>query len=808
MECHSATCRDNLLPRLSQQHPLLLTTGYFGTYPPKPKGKCSHGGLLDFSRDQGAKGGINKDSTSPVFSPHHYLHVEAADLATMATLNVLRDLRDDVGHPSFLRLFSVKQSPALVFVIDTTGSMFEEITAARLRAFSIIQARAKSPEQPGTFLLVPFHDPGVGPVYETDKPEEFIGFMENLMALGGGDEPEMCLTALLLALTRSPPLSEIFVFTDASPKDASLYDAVLALTMEKQCKVTFLLTEDPSYELKGRRRSRRKVLSPDRFSLYSSLSSVSGGLTIFTTNSDIQQVSAIIEDNTAANKVTLLHAEGDDTNQQNHPFRVDQAVRNITLHLTGDFRSCVVDSPTGRTQSLLSEQGPLAEVEQFKGLYRIRLLSPIEPGLWHLHVTAVGPVSFDAIAYSLLDFLYYFAVETNGTHPGLARVEGSPITGVPTFLVMAVTGLSHNEEATFSHVTLLDANGVSLQMVQLNSSSSSGEELVGHLASVPRVPFCVRLTGRDSGGNLLERVSTEMIQPTRVQIQILSVPRLMSGHSATVRFDVQNHGPARHFTLTSDDDRGYLTQKGPDSFSVGERGSVRREVKLQTPEGTEAGQSVTLTLTVRALDSLDSNYAVTHLTVVPPDSDQTPPSCSTMRVEHTCPGSNQCTGARWTVSLALSDRGDTGLASLQLLQGQGALTVLHGSTDPAETSLEESQSQNHRGSNRADPAQGVDGNAEVRLRLVQGDPPLNVSQWSSGSTKPQSLWARYSASCCFPQAELRIWDGASNVRSCHLTASQPSKVTGEEPNMAGGKMQLGLFLLLLLFCSLNFTVPL
>lgn len=61
----------------------------------------------------------------------------------------------------FFRFLSVKQPPALVFVIDTTGSMFEEITAARLRALSIIQARARNhePGLPGTFLLIPFHDP-------------------------------------------------------------------------------------------------------------------------------------------------------------------------------------------------------------------------------------------------------------------------------------------------------------------------------------------------------------------------------------------------------------------------------------------------------------------------------------------------------------------------------------------------------------------------------------------------------------------------------------------------------------------------
>lgn len=66
-------------------------------------GKCSHGGILDSSRHQGARGGINKDSTSPLFSPHYHLHAEAAHLASEATMSVLRDLRDTVGHETFLR---------------------------------------------------------------------------------------------------------------------------------------------------------------------------------------------------------------------------------------------------------------------------------------------------------------------------------------------------------------------------------------------------------------------------------------------------------------------------------------------------------------------------------------------------------------------------------------------------------------------------------------------------------------------------------------------------------------------------------
>ncbi|XP_035240285.1 von Willebrand factor A domain-containing protein 7 [Anguilla anguilla] len=763
-ECSSTTCRNNIL---LSQHPPLLTTGYFSTHPAKPAGKCSHGGLLDSSRHQGARGGINKDSTSPLFSPHHYLHGDAARLATAATVAVLEDLRDAVGTASFLRLLSVRQQPALVFVMDTTGSMFEEITAARIRAFSIIHARAKTAQQPGTYLLVPFHDPAVGPVYETEDPEQFMRYLEGLTALGGGDEPEMCLSAVQLALTHSPPLSEIFVFTDASPKDAHLYSAVEALTLEKQSKVSFLLTEDRSFSGTDRgMRKRRESLSPNRFSLYSSLSSISGGLAIFTTNSDIHRVSTIIQDNIAASKVTLSHMESNSVSTH-FPFRVDSAVNNVTLHLTGILKHCVLTSPSGQSQSLLDRPGSLAHLQSFQGLYRVSLLPPIKPGQWRLSADAEGPITLNAIGDSSVDFLYYFAVVANGTHPGLARVEGSPVAGVPTFLVLAVTGLPPNEEASFSHVTLLGASGEILLKVPLNSSSSSsaGKELVGGMASVPREPFCVRLSGKDGRGNRLERVATEMIQPTHVQIQVLSAPHLVPGNVSTVSFDVMNHGPARHFTLTATDDRGFLTQKGPHRLSVGERGSLRGKVEVRTPGGTDPGSAVTLTLTVRALDTADSNYAVVHLIVIP--QDVFPPSCSPMRVEATCPP--VCHQASWTVSLAVTDRGHSGLAALQLSKGHGVLTLHLG---------QEGKPWQQEGKGRDTEGEGRQGSEEPHL--LEGEPPLNITGWGGG----MPLHVRYTASCCTPRAELIAWDGEGNVRHCHFTSSQQG-ATDKTSNGAG-----------------------
>ncbi|XP_069003832.1 von Willebrand factor A domain-containing protein 7 [Embiotoca jacksoni] len=809
MECFSNTCRNNLLPRLTntQEDSQLLTTGYFSTFPLKPHGKCSHGGVLDSSRYMGAKGGINKDSTSPFFSPHHYLHVKAASLATEATLTVLRDLRDTVGHKTFLRLFSVKQVPALVFVMDTTGSMFEEITAARLRAHSIIQNRVNSPEQPGTFVLVPFHDPEVGPVHETGDPNQFMQHMENLMALGGGDEPEMCLSAIQLALTHSPPLSDIFVFTDASPKDAHMFDAVKALILEKQSKVTFLLTEDPNYttESRGRRRRRsKKPLSPDRFSLYSSLSSLSGGLTIFTTNSDIHRVSAIVEDSTAADKVTLLHVESDQELMSVRSFRVDSSVNNVTLHVTGSMTECILTSPLDESQSLLNEQGPLAELEHFQGLYRIRLLPPTQPGQWKLQAKSDGHLTFSVIGDSRVDFLYYFATVTNETHPGLARVAGSPVAGVPAFLVLAVTGLASDEQVFFSHATLVGAEGQSLQQVKLNSSSSSSsfhslEELVGLVDSVPTVPFCVRLAGQDSKGNKLERVSTDMVQPTHFQIQVLSGPRLVPGHSTMVDFDILNHGSTQLFSFTADDDCGYLNTRGPHRFPVSERGSFRGQVYLHTPATAQAGATVTLTLTVHAIDSSDSNYAVAYLTVVPLDPDTSSPSCSAARVQSNCP--SICNESSWSVSLVVSDIGRSGLAALQLQKGDGILTLFQ---SPPATQDSHGEAQPGFNEQQVDNDKTTTGSHHHhhKAKLKTGDSPFNVSEWVLGSSQP--LWVRYQSSCCSAHAEMLVWDTAGNMKRCHLTSGKQRQLRDRSTETSGtGRITLTgvLFLLLGLLWS-------
>lgn len=127
----------------------------------------------------------------------------------------------------------------------------------------------------------------------------------------------------------------------------------------------------------------------------------------------------------------------------------------------------------------------------------------------------------------------------------------------------------------------------------------------------------------------------------------------------------------------------------------------------------------------------------------------------------------------WSVSLAISDRGRSGLAALQLQKGDGILTLFNSppptedSTAEAELSPHQQQAQRDRSDNRGHRYYH---HQYPKARLERGEPPLNISEWALGSSQP--LWGRYTSSCCSAQAELLVWDAAGNMKRCHLTSDQ------------------------------------
>nr|XP_056701081.1 von Willebrand factor A domain-containing protein 7 [Euleptes europaea] len=692
--CSFWTCEGNLLESLAAKG--LLTTGYYGTKPEKPKGKCSHGGKFDDSRHRDPYGGINKDSSSVFFSPHHYLHSEAAALAQEASTHFLETLWREIGNKQLMRLLDISPATGLSFVVDTTGSMGEEINAAKSQARKIIDSRRGTLQEPDFYLLVPFNDPDFGPMLKTSDPRKFWEFLDTIHPLGGKDEPEMCLSALELALQNSPPYSEIFVFTDASAKDAHLKNSVEALIQEQKCKVTFLITEDPS-----RTRVKRETLAPDRFNLYINLAHSSGGQIIFTNNENIRRVTEIIGESSISSVTLFYHQKGASfslggspkrmrrqaTKQEVLPFWIDSLVNKVVMTIQGAVWAFAIQDPTGSTQNSASDRGPLAEIQSIGGIYRVLLSSPVRAGEWTLRLHSKGNYSVHIQGQSTLDFLHYFAVQVDGRHPGLLKMESSPIEGVPAFLVVTATGLSRPDSGSveLQAVNLAGKTG-SLGELRLQRDPNKTDLFVAELPPSLLVngSFSVILRGVDGEGRKVERAAPQVATVAGSLLELSRDTPVFPGKPVSIAWKLTNPGPLKQYDLKASSVPRLPVNISSSRLQLGLNETAAGQITLHIPGAAAPGSVVTITLQASSLHPAEEPaFAHIHLLVMPPSPvhNLSLPFCNLSRADGSCgPSQPRCHTRHWTATLRIWDE-----AGVSSVQAGGGVVVPHQADGLAES---------------------------------------------------------------------------------------------------------------------------
>uniref|UniRef100_A0AAZ1WUY8 von Willebrand factor A domain containing 10, tandem duplicate 1 n=1 Tax=Oreochromis aureus TaxID=47969 RepID=A0AAZ1WUY8_OREAU len=489
--CVGENCTNNILPDVLNQR--LLTSGYFGIFfSSKPTGKCSHGGSADRTSRKDPVGGINKDT---IDSSHGFLHNEAANLAIHATMELLEDVRLAAGNTNFMRLMGLSQSPVLCFVIDTTGSMSDDIDEAKRVSFEIIDRKRGTGQEPSGYILVPFNDPDFGPLVMTSNADVFKGQINSLTAAGGGDAPEMALSGLQLALTAAPPFSEIFLFTDAPAKDTYLKNTIIALIESTKSQVTFMLTGSAVF--RRRRRTSQDVapraMSRSAVQLYQDLAEASGGQAIQVTKSELSLATSVIVDSSASAVVTVFQASRNPGRPDNFNFTIDGSLQNITAYITGDspltfsltsstahFSSGCPGSSTsdadlvdpgrhpsqhafvficlahvcGVSQTSSQSSGPLASFTTTGNLRRLSLNTDNQTGLWQLSVSSNNPYLVKVTGQSSVNFIYNLVEEHEGAHGDFSLKEGRLLSGGNASILVTVTG---SETVKVTEVTLLTA---------------------------------------------------------------------------------------------------------------------------------------------------------------------------------------------------------------------------------------------------------------------------------------------------------------------------------------------------------------
>uniref|UniRef100_A0A8C7P161 von Willebrand factor A domain containing 11 n=1 Tax=Oncorhynchus mykiss TaxID=8022 RepID=A0A8C7P161_ONCMY len=635
----------------------------------KPKGKCSHGGAADLTSSEVPRGGISKDERR---SDNVALHTAAVTMATTATLRLLDDIRGAAGDNNYLRFMGIARSAVVAFVIDTTGSMRDDILEAKRVVNEIIDSKKGTQDEPSQYILVPFNDPKFGPLIRTTNPDVMKTEIAKLKADGGGDLPEMCLSGLQLALTGAPASSHIYVFTDAVAKDIGLRDTILALIRSTKSTVSFFMTGDGA----GARRRRRGVESrAATFETYKDLALASGGQAIGVTKENLPQATDVIIDSSTSALVTVLQRARNPGKAETFSFLLDESLNNITIYITGKSLTFTLKNPAGVTQKQNEVNGELGTVQTVGNLFRVRLASNKQTGLWEISMNSNQPYTLKVTGQSTIAFIYDFVETFDGPHPGYALISGRPQAGMPAMLLVSVLGRKGPASVKVANVALVTVSGSEVVSGALEDMGN-GEILVT-VTNVPAGEFVVLLNGTDVvSSTVFQRQSTTQMSVSKVTIKAVVDRSMEPGKTFTLPFTVMTDATGGSYTISGRNDRDFKMNV-PGSIDVTTGGNATGELTITVPANTPSGTDVTLTIEAVAPGASDSNYAVLRLSVVTKVTDFTPPQCEVVSVSSVdCPADPAaCSSAFWQLSANMTDGvNGTGIASLTHRQGVGNLT--------------------------------------------------------------------------------------------------------------------------------------
>ncbi|XP_061905101.1 von Willebrand factor A domain-containing protein 7-like [Entelurus aequoreus] len=658
--CNGDDCSDNILEDITQDN--VLTSGYFSlfpTVPTKPAGKCSHGGTFDQTSDIDPTGGINKDTPD---SEHGNLHEEAANLAAMATSEILENIRQEVEDVPFLLMLGISRGSgkALCFVIDTTESMSDDIAAVKVATSSLINNVAGTDDEPQSFILVPFNDPEVGPLMRTTDPQVFKGFVDDLSASGGGDNAERSLTGLQLGLMGSPRSSDIFVFTDAPAKDVELKTTVIALIERSQSVVNFLIT---GTTVENRRRSSNRIAAADS-QVYRDLAQAAGGLAVEVETDELLNATIIIRQISNSSVVTLLQASRDPGSMESFTFLVDETTMNTRIYITGNSTTITITNPAGATQGIMGI--PLFTSSSVGNLEILELINHAE-GTWTIDISSENPYSLRVTDQSPIDFLVDFVEIVPGGN-AFDVLDTRPTACNNGSLLVTLTG---SDTANVTGVTLVEAAGTGA-VAGTVEPQGSGQFLV-RVDKIPSVPFVVRVDGTANNASFdFQRQSPTNFRASNLTIRGEVNDNLVPGTPFSVPFSItEDTGGNFSITVTTNDQR--FTTSAPSSLLVQPGVLTNSTVMVSAPLNTPSGSTITLTIEVKNTGSEDTNYLILRIVVFNTVTDLTAPMCEVLSFVNCVQISSTKT---WAVSVRVSDGADgTGVERVTRTQGNGTLNI-------------------------------------------------------------------------------------------------------------------------------------
>ncbi|CAF0852080.1 unnamed protein product [Adineta ricciae] len=395
-----------------------------------------------------------------------------------------------VWIPSSKQINPPLGTSSVTFVFDVTGSMHDDLLQVIQGATHIYNATLRREHSIYDYILIPFADPDVGPVLKTRDSTRFQRGLQELIVQGGGDCPEMTITAIKLALEQSLPNSFIYVFTDARSKDYKLGDIVLKLIQEKQSQVVFVMTGDCGDQ------------NHVGYQIFHKIAATSSGQVFTLHKKQVSEILNFVQYTTQTRKVNLLVIDRMKRNKENYTLAVDSKLVEFTISVSGANPQVILVDPTNKT---LNPRDWFTRLLRLKEVYILNIKHPMI-GQWHIQVTSSSAHSIRITGLSRLTFRHGFSMDPM---TDLIRTRRQPIQGSLTHLIVEVNHVDDIRDA--KQIELLDLFGNVLvhEPIQVNPQLPTFYSTMNKFQPpVHSSFFYIRLTGIDSDGHRFQRLSS------------------------------------------------------------------------------------------------------------------------------------------------------------------------------------------------------------------------------------------------------------------------------------------------------------
>ncbi|PFX30360.1 hemicentin-1-like isoform X2 [Stylophora pistillata] len=418
---------------------------------------------------------------------------------------------------------------SLVFVFDTTGSMYDDLIQVRAGAAKILSTTLERKVKPlYNYVLIPFHDPDVGPAIVTTSPEKFQERLDNLLVQGGGDCPEMSLNAIILALEISLPGSFIYVFTDANAKDFDQTQKVLKLIQQKQSQVLFVITGDCG----------NQTISGSS-TAYELISAASSGQVFYLKKKDVNQVLKFVEETLQVNRVNLISTDTGHAADKTYYVPVDNALLELNIALSGEQSTLDLYHPDGH---LFTEDYELEKLLSLRGAKIVSVKNP-QPGLWKLVASSNGSHTLRVTGFSSMSFTSGFGVQPiKSVNEALPQ----PVAGFRNFVLVKVHGLKPPGRP--ERVEILDLQGGLIGEVPFSPQITDEFTFDWENFEPPKGLFYLRVIGVDDDSNVFYRASPTALSAVLPDPPIVTAPasiEVLPGPTVELWCSVQTGAPAK-----------------------------------------------------------------------------------------------------------------------------------------------------------------------------------------------------------------------------------------------------------------------